>query len=120
MDRPDGPRLCRRLLHQQRQAAAATGLRTEPNMRKWLDNPKEIAFEVRDRVAYITLNWPEKRNAITVEMLEELRGAMLEADDLTAVRCIVLQGAGKDSSAGASIGGDGPPPTYDPGEYRKI
>src|SRR3546814_13290183 len=83
MDRPDGPRLCRRLLHQQRQAAAATGLRTEPNMRKWLDNPKEIAFEVRDRVAYITLNRPEKRNAITVEMLEELRGAKLEADDLT-------------------------------------
>src|SRR3546814_11005604 len=51
-------------------------------------------------------------------MLEELRGAMLEADDLTAVRCIVLQGAGKDFSAGASIGGDGPPPTYDPAEYR--
>src|SRR3546814_15744072 len=79
-------------------------------MRKWLDNPKEIAFEVRDRVAYITLNRPEKRNAITVEMLEELRGAMLEADDLTAVRCIVLQGAGQDFSAGPSIGGDGSPP----------
>ena len=46
--------------------------------------------QVRERVARITLNRPERRNALSWEMLSELRAALLEADDLRAVSVIVL------------------------------
>lgn len=69
-------------------------------MSKWLRTTESITFEVRDRVAVITLNRPHKRNALTRPMLAELRLALLEADDLKAVHCIVLQGAGQDFCSG--------------------
>jgi len=87
-------------------------------MGKWLKNPKDILFEVRDGVAYVTFNRPEKRNALSVNTLEELKAAMMEADDLAAVRCVVLAGAGKDFSAGADIGGGAAEVDYDPQAYR--
>jgi enoyl-CoA hydratase len=87
-------------------------------MAKWLKDPQAITFEVRDKVAYITLNRPEKRNAISVQMLNELHDALLEADDLTAVRCVVLQGAGKDFSAGADLGGGATDASYNREDYR--
>jgi enoyl-CoA hydratase len=70
---------------------------------RWLDQPKTVLFAVADAVATITLNRPEKRNAIGTEMLTELHAAMLEADDRTDVNCIVLQGAGKDFCAGYDL-----------------
>lgn len=88
-------------------------------MGKWLTNPQTLTFEVRDRIAYITFNRPQKRNAQSTQALEELNKALREADDLTAVRCVVLAGAGKDFCAGADI--TATPPTnlqYDPADYR--
>jgi enoyl-CoA hydratase len=73
-------------------------------MGKWFTSAEFIDFEVRDRVAYITLNRPEKRNAMTVEMQQDLQNALREADDLKQVHCAVLQGAGKDFSAGMDLG----------------
>ncbi|MGE0387139.1 MAG: crotonase/enoyl-CoA hydratase family protein [Gammaproteobacteria bacterium] len=90
-------------------------------MGKWLNDPQAITFEVRGAVAYVTMNRPEKRNAINNRMMTELRAAMLEADDLRAVRCVVLQGAGKDFCAGYDLaGGYNPnaPPDFDPEQYR--
>jgi len=72
-------------------------------MGKWLTSTDCIIFDVRGAVAYITLNRPEKRNAINAQMSEEVFNALREADDLTAVRCVVLQGAGKDFSAGMDL-----------------
>lgn len=69
-------------------------------MAKWLKSTDFIRFHVDKRVAWITLNRPDRRNALSFEMLTELRGALLEADDLTTVSCIVLQGEGKDFCAG--------------------
>lgn len=88
-------------------------------MTKWLSKPETILFEVRDRVAHIILNRPEKRNAQNSQALKELNAAMLEADDLLAVRCIVLEGAGKDFCAGADLTAAPPVQTFDPGDYRK-
>ena len=34
-----------------------------------MENPQYIQYEVVDRVGYITLNRPEKRNAMSLEML---------------------------------------------------
>lgn len=73
--------------------------------RKWLKSTECILFEVRDRVATITLNRPEKRNAISQVLLREFYEAMLEADDLLDVSVIVLEGAGKDFCAGFDLAG---------------
>ena len=90
-------------------------------MGKWLSDPKDLLFEVRDHVAYITLNRPDKRNAMGLPQAQEILAALQEADDLVDVRVVVLSGAGVDFCAGADIGG-GPVNTvgegYDPVEYR--
>lgn len=92
-------------------------------MNKWLQSTETITFEVRDRVATITLNRPEKRNAISDQMQLELEQALLEADDRTAVHVIVLAGAGKDFCSGYDLGGvyggkaEGAAP-YDATQYR--
>jgi enoyl-CoA hydratase len=69
-------------------------------MGKWLKSTDHIRFEVRERVARIVLDRPDRRNALSFDLLTELRGALLEADDLNAVSVIVLEGAGPDFCAG--------------------
>jgi enoyl-CoA hydratase len=72
---------------------------------KWLDQPEDILFEVSERVARITLNKPDKRNALSPRTLQELHDALLEADDRLDVNVVILQGAGKDFCAGYDLGG---------------
>ncbi len=89
-------------------------------MTKWLRSTHFLTYEVRNGVAWITLNRPAKRNALSRDLLRELREAMLESDDRKAVHCVVLQGAGQDFCAGYDLaprdaGGDG----YDPADYRQ-
>ena len=91
--------------------------------RKWLKSTEAIAFDVRDSVARITLNRPEKRNSLSSQMLQELHDAFVEADDRTDVNVILLAGAGKDFCAGYDLmgsygaGADGAP-SYDASRYR--
>ena len=72
-------------------------------MAKWLKTTELVSFDVKERVARITLNRPEKRNALSHPMLRELYEALFEADDRTDVNVIVLQGAGKDFCAGYDL-----------------
>lgn len=72
---------------------------------KWLKAPEHILFAVEDAVATITLNHPEKRNALSPAMLKEMHDAFLEADDRTDVNVIILEGAGKDFCAGYDLEG---------------
>lgn len=74
-------------------------------MPKWLKTTDHIQFAVKDRVATLTLNRPEKRNAISQVMLQEFHDALLEADDRTDVNVVVLAGAGKDFCAGFDLAG---------------
>jgi enoyl-CoA hydratase len=74
-------------------------------MPKWLQTTETLTFAVADRVARITLDRPEKRNALSPSMLAELADALLEADDRTDVHAIVLAGAGKDFCAGYDLAG---------------
>lgn len=91
---------------------------------KWLKSTEAIAFEVTDNVARITLNRPEKRNALSGQMVREIHEALLEADDRTDVNVILLQGAGKDFCAGYDLmgsysgGAEGAGPDHDPALYR--
>ena len=90
-------------------------------MGKLLNKPEFLTFEVRNKAAYITLNRPEKRNALNAGLLKELNDALMEADDLVGVHCAVLQGAGKDFCAGYDLtpgGGYAPTPNFDEKDYR--
>ena len=64
---------------------------------------QEIRYAVQDRVATITLNRPDRLNAYTQSMGEELRAALRHADADDAVRAIVLTGAGRGFCAGADM-----------------
>ena len=95
-------------------------------MGKYLGNTKYILFDVKDRIARITLNRPEKRNALHPAMLAELRDALIEADALVDVNVIILEGAGKDFCAGYDLAGayagfkEGEAPPWDESKYRTL
>jgi len=74
-------------------------------MGKYLRTTEHIAFEVKGPVARITLNRPEKRNALSPAMVAELHDGLLEADARLDVNVIVLCGAGKDFCAGYDLAG---------------
>jgi len=66
-----------------------------------------LLYSVDRGRARITLNRPEKRNALTGDMLEALHDALWEADDDTRVHAVVLEGAGSCFSAGYDLSGFG-------------
>ncbi|QGZ93691.1 crotonase/enoyl-CoA hydratase family protein [Terricaulis silvestris] len=72
-------------------------------MAKWLKTQEFITFDVKDKICRITMNRPEKRNALSPQLIKEIHDAMLEADDLVDVHVIVLQGAGNDFCAGYDL-----------------
>ena len=64
---------------------------------------KTLTYGVDDRVATITLNRPERLNAITDEMPGEIRQAVERANQDERVHVIVLAGAGKAFCAGYDL-----------------
>ena len=56
-----------------------------------------------DGVLTLTLNRPEKRNAISVQMLDGLAESLARAELDAAVRVVAIRGAGKDFCAGADL-----------------
>ena len=67
----------------------------------------EVLYEVKDGVAWVTLNRPEFRNAQNIKMTYALDDAYQKAVQDDAVKVIVLRGAGKHFSAGHDIGTPG-------------
>jgi enoyl-CoA hydratase len=74
-------------------------------MGKFFNATNAIEFAVHERVARITLNRPDKRNALTPPMIQSLQDALIEADARTDINVIVLQGAGRDFCAGYDLTG---------------
>jgi enoyl-CoA hydratase/carnithine racemase len=66
-----------------------------------------ILLEVKDRVATITLNRPERLNAWTAEMAAELSDALSACNERDEVRAVVVTGAGRAYCAGADLGKGG-------------
>lgn len=62
-----------------------------------------IRYEVNGPLAVVTLNRPEKRNALDDVTIQELSAALALAGKDDAVRVVVLAGAGKDFCAGADL-----------------
>jgi enoyl-CoA hydratase len=64
----------------------------------------------RPGVATITLNRPEKLNAMTAELIEGLHGALDEIGAERSTRVVILTGAGRGFCAGLDLGGYGTAP----------
>jgi len=79
----------------------------------------ELLCSINQRVATITLNRPEKRNALSDNLTPALRQVLLDLETNNDVGCIVITGAGNAFCAGGDIGGmadnasndSGPQPT---------
>jgi enoyl-CoA hydratase/carnithine racemase len=74
----------------------------------------DLLVETRGHLALLTLNRPDRLNAITIAMLEALAAALVDAERDPAVRAIIITGAGrgfcsgldlKEAAAGQGIGG---------------
>ena len=77
---------------------------------------KTILYEVERGRTRITLNRPEKLNALSMELLTELHEALWEADDDREVHAVILRGAGRSFSAGYDLS---PPPPAPDAEARR-
>ncbi len=62
-----------------------------------------ILFEIKNSIAYITLNRPEKYNAFNREMALALQEKLDQCEKNISVRCVYLTGAGKAFSAGQDL-----------------
>jgi enoyl-CoA hydratase/carnithine racemase len=75
-----------------------------------------LLYAVEDGVATITLNRPEKMNAFTTRMRDDLNAAFDATDADDAVRAVIVTGSGKAFCAGADLSAGGK--TFDYAERR--
>lgn len=62
-----------------------------------------VNVKKENHIAYVTMNRPEKRNALSIELVDELIEVLHEADQDPDVRVVILAGAGKGFSAGGDL-----------------
>ena len=63
-----------------------------------------IAFDINDGVATLTLNRPKALNSFTTEMHAEIRMVMQQVIEDAGIRCLVITGAGRGFCAGQDLG----------------
>ena len=66
-----------------------------------------ILYDVADAVATVTLNRPDRLNAVNATVIRELVAAFDQADGDDGVRAVIVTGAGRAFCAGADLGGGG-------------
>src|SRR5688572_31219946 len=64
---------------------------------------KYITYTVSDRIGFITLNRPEKRNALNADVVSELKTAFASAESDDQVKIVVLKANGESFCAGADL-----------------
>jgi len=62
-----------------------------------------VSYHTSNQIGYITLNRPEKRNALNSEMVTELKAAFSRASEDNSCKVIVLKAEGAAFSAGADL-----------------
>jgi methylglutaconyl-CoA hydratase len=67
------------------------------------DENKSVLFSVAGAVARLTLNRPEKRNALNDAVIDALKEGLRRADGHEAMRVVVITGAGPDFCSGADL-----------------
>jgi methylglutaconyl-CoA hydratase len=63
----------------------------------------ELITTTSNSIRVLTLNRPEKRNALNDDLVKALKDALRSADEDEALRAIVIRGAGKDFCSGADL-----------------
>ena len=63
----------------------------------------DLELDISDSIATLTMNRPEARNALSMDMRAELDEALHEIEFDDAVRCVVLTGAGEHFMAGGDL-----------------
>src|SRR5436853_5718677 len=63
-----------------------------------------VLYEIDDEVSVITLNRPDKLNAISAELLEQLLAAFARAEAEAATSVVLLRAEGRSFCAGYDIG----------------
>ncbi|HZM34507.1 MAG TPA: enoyl-CoA hydratase family protein [Burkholderiales bacterium] len=71
------------------------------NAKDW--QPKHFQWQVKDRVATITLNRPERKNPLTFESYAELRDTFQRLSYAEDVRAVVFTGAGGNFCSGGDV-----------------
>jgi enoyl-CoA hydratase/carnithine racemase len=66
-------------------------------------SPNSFLYEEREGVAWITLNRPERLNALTFEVYREMTDAFAALQDEASVRAVVVTGAGRAFCSGGDV-----------------
>ena len=75
---------------------------------------QHLRFEKKSGIGYLTLNRPDKLNALSAELMAELRHALDLIEEDAEVKVVILTGAGRAFSAGFDIGvKEGEPEIYE-------
>jgi methylglutaconyl-CoA hydratase len=68
-----------------------------------VEKRERVLYDVANQMATLTLNRPEKRNALDDRTIAELKEKLAAADNDERVRLVLLRGAGNDFCAGADL-----------------
>jgi feruloyl-CoA hydratase/lyase len=75
----------------------------ETDMAKYEDQWKTVKVEIEESIAWVTLNRPEKRNAMSPTLNKEMREVLETIEQDADARVLVLTGAGESWSAGMDL-----------------
>lgn len=67
------------------------------------DNPSHFKLDIKDHVATITINRPERKNPLTFESYAELRDYFRDLGYRNDIKVVVLTGAGNNFSSGGDV-----------------
>ena len=67
---------------------------------------KNVLYEKKEKTAVVTLNRPDKLNALNEPLLRDFDGALKKAEDDKDVALVIIKGAGKSFCVGYDAGGD--------------
>lgn len=78
-------------------------------------------FEIKNSIGVLTLNRPDRLNAVSNQMLKEIKEVLdIVEDPDGGVRCLLITGAGRGFCSGADLAGGGLPDTSDKKAAKKI
>src|SRR5438445_6294895 len=73
------------------------------NRPEMTDENKSVLYSVDGAIARLTINRPEKRNALNDTVIDGLKQELRQADSDKALRVVVISGAGPDFCSGADL-----------------